>query len=111
MDISTMNYVFPNDLHAHWTLMIVIYPYITGIVAGAGINISGSTGNVTITNAGVHSINGATGAITNVARLNEGNTFSVRQVMNVGATMSDLYVVSGVTLASTTITLVNTNPK
>ena len=33
MDI--LNFVFPNDLHAHWTLMIVIYPYITGVVAGA----------------------------------------------------------------------------
>ena len=32
-----MNYVFPNDAHAHWTLMIVIYPYITGVVAGAFI--------------------------------------------------------------------------
>lgn len=32
-----MNYVFPNDLHVHWTLMIVLYPYITGIVAGAFI--------------------------------------------------------------------------
>ncbi len=31
------NYVFPNDIHVHWTLMIVLYPYITGIVAGAFI--------------------------------------------------------------------------
>lgn len=31
------NYVFPNDLHIHWSLMIVLYPYITGIVAGAFI--------------------------------------------------------------------------
>lgn len=31
------NYVFPNDLHIHWGLMIVLYPYITGIVAGAFI--------------------------------------------------------------------------
>lgn len=31
------NYVFPNDLHVHWSLMIVLYPYITGIVAGAFI--------------------------------------------------------------------------
>ncbi len=30
-------YVFPNDLHVHWSLMIVLYPYITGIVAGAFI--------------------------------------------------------------------------
>lgn len=31
------NYVFPNDFHIHWSLMIVLYPYITGIVAGAFI--------------------------------------------------------------------------
>jgi len=31
------NYIFPNDLHVHWSLMIVLYPYITGIVAGAFI--------------------------------------------------------------------------
>ena len=31
------NFVFPNDLHVHWGLMIVLYPYITGIVAGAFI--------------------------------------------------------------------------
>lgn len=34
---EALNYVFPNDQHAHWTLMIVIYPYITGVVAGAFI--------------------------------------------------------------------------
>ena len=31
------NYVFPNEIHVHWSLMIVLYPYITGIVAGAFI--------------------------------------------------------------------------
>ncbi len=31
------NYVFPNDIHVLWSLMIVLYPYITGIVAGAFI--------------------------------------------------------------------------
>jgi len=35
--VEAINYVFPNDIHAHWTLMIVIYPYITGVVAGAFI--------------------------------------------------------------------------
>ena len=34
---STTGYVFPNDLQVHWSLMIVLYPYITGIVAGAFI--------------------------------------------------------------------------
>jgi len=33
--IEQLNYSFPNDLHIIWSLMIVIYPYITGIVAGA----------------------------------------------------------------------------
>jgi Ni/Fe-hydrogenase subunit HybB-like protein len=33
--LETIGYVFPNDLHIHWSLMIVLYPYITGLVAGA----------------------------------------------------------------------------
>jgi Ni/Fe-hydrogenase subunit HybB-like protein len=28
-------YLFPNDVHIHWSLMIVMYPYVTGLVAGA----------------------------------------------------------------------------
>lgn len=51
-------------------------------------------------NAIVTSINGSTGAITNVARTNEGNTFSVRQVMNAGITSSNLYVSGGATFAN-----------
>jgi Ni/Fe-hydrogenase subunit HybB-like protein len=31
------NFVFPNDLHVHWSMMIVLYPYITGLVDGAFI--------------------------------------------------------------------------
>lgn len=30
-------FLYPNDLHILWSLMIVMYPYITGIVAGAFI--------------------------------------------------------------------------
>jgi Ni/Fe-hydrogenase subunit HybB-like protein len=30
-------FVFPNEIHVHWTVMIVLYPYITGLVAGAFI--------------------------------------------------------------------------
>ena len=30
-------YVFPNDFEIHWTIMIVVYPYVTGLVAGAFI--------------------------------------------------------------------------
>lgn len=32
-----MNFLFPNDFHIMWSLMIVLYPYITGLVAGAFI--------------------------------------------------------------------------
>ena len=32
-----MNYVFPNEANVVWTVMIVLYPYITGLVAGAFI--------------------------------------------------------------------------
>ena len=31
------NYIFPNEFHITWTVMIVLYPYITGMVAGAFI--------------------------------------------------------------------------
>ncbi len=30
-------FLFPNDVHIHWSMMIVMYPYITGLVAGAFI--------------------------------------------------------------------------
>jgi hypothetical protein len=48
----------------------------------------------------VTSINGSTGAITNVARTNEGNTFSVRQVMNAGISAANLNVTSGATFTT-----------
>ena len=32
-----MDFVFPNEAHVTWTVMIVLYPYITGLVAGAFI--------------------------------------------------------------------------
>ncbi len=32
-----MNFVFPNEINVTWTVMIVLYPYITGLVAGAFI--------------------------------------------------------------------------
>ena len=61
-------------------------------VGGTGISVSGATGAVTFTNTGVQSLNGSTGAVTNVARTNEGNTFSVKQVMSAGITTSQLNV-------------------
>ena len=33
--LAEMQYLFPNDMHIHWSLMIVMYPYITGLVAGS----------------------------------------------------------------------------
>ncbi len=33
----TQGFVLPNQAHIYWTMMIVLYPYITGIVAGAFI--------------------------------------------------------------------------
>ncbi len=32
---ALVNFIFPNNAHVEWSLMIVIYPYITGLVAGA----------------------------------------------------------------------------
>ncbi len=47
MDQSTANlwpllkavtgYIFPNEIELHWGLLVVIYPYLTGLVAGAFI--------------------------------------------------------------------------
>ena len=34
---QSLNFLFPNDIHIMWSLMIVLYPYITGLVAGAFI--------------------------------------------------------------------------
>jgi Ni/Fe-hydrogenase subunit HybB-like protein len=36
-DITSLGFLFPNEVHVHWTLMIVMYPYVTGLVAGAFI--------------------------------------------------------------------------
>ena len=37
MHIATQGFLFPNDIEVLWSLMIVLYPYITGLVAGAFI--------------------------------------------------------------------------
>ena len=36
-ELLTSGFLFPNELEVHWSLMIVLYPYITGLVAGAFI--------------------------------------------------------------------------
>ena len=33
--LHTAPFIFPNDAHPAWSIMIVLYPYITGMVAGA----------------------------------------------------------------------------
>src|SRR5512142_1162038 len=34
---GVIGYVYPNEIEAHWTILIVLYPYLTGLVAGAFI--------------------------------------------------------------------------
>jgi len=36
-DVVTQGFMYPNEIHVLWSLMIVLYPYITGLVAGAFI--------------------------------------------------------------------------
>jgi Ni/Fe-hydrogenase subunit HybB-like protein len=36
-ELMTQGFVFPNELHVAWSVMIALYPYITGLVAGAFI--------------------------------------------------------------------------
>jgi len=37
MPHEVTGFLFPNDVHISWSLMIVMYPYLTGLVAGAFI--------------------------------------------------------------------------
>ncbi len=34
---AVVGYIYPNELEAHWTILVVLYPYLTGLVAGAFI--------------------------------------------------------------------------
>jgi Ni/Fe-hydrogenase subunit HybB-like protein len=36
-EVVTQGFIYPNEAHVLWSLMIVLYPYITGLVAGAFI--------------------------------------------------------------------------
>lgn len=74
------------------------------IYGGSGISVAALGGGITLTNVGVQSLNGATGAVTNVARTNEGNTYSVQQVMNAGLTAGG----TSTSLFSTSTTVQNT---
>src|SRR3972149_5322329 len=37
-------YIYPNEIEVHWSILIVVYPYLTGLVAGAFILASLVTG-------------------------------------------------------------------
>ena len=81
------------------------------IYGGSGISVAAASGGITLTNTGVVSLNGVTGAVTNVARINEGNTYSVKQVMNAGITASTLNVAGVAAFNANTgdISLLGTN--
>src|SRR5665647_3881350 len=32
-----VGFIYPNEIEIHWSILIVVYPYITGLVAGAFI--------------------------------------------------------------------------
>jgi Ni/Fe-hydrogenase subunit HybB-like protein len=34
---EVQGYIYPNEIELHWSILIVVYPYITGLVAGAFI--------------------------------------------------------------------------
>lgn len=34
---DVIGYIYPNEIEAHWSILIVLYPYLTGLVAGAFI--------------------------------------------------------------------------
>jgi Ni/Fe-hydrogenase subunit HybB-like protein len=34
---QVIGYIYPNEIEIHWSLLIVVYPYLTGLVAGAFI--------------------------------------------------------------------------
>ncbi|MBU2598959.1 MAG: polysulfide reductase NrfD [Actinobacteria bacterium] len=34
---QVVGFIFPNEIEIHWSILIVVYPYITGLVAGAFI--------------------------------------------------------------------------
>lgn len=74
---------------------------VTGIYAGTGISVSGNTGNVTITNVGVLSINGITGIITNVATTNTTQTFTQLQSFSAGISASGGTFYGGINLQNT----------
>jgi hypothetical protein len=103
---STWGYTFPASNGTSGQAMLTngsgqLYWGTVSSSSSSGVSsFNGLTGAVV----GVSSVNGLTGAVTNVARTNEGNTFSVLQVMNAGITSASLYVTSGTTLGTLSAT-------
>ena len=62
-----------------------------GLTNGSGIGLSVSGNTLTVSNTGVLSINGSTGAITNVARTNVDNNFSAPQTINAFGAVFGIY--------------------
>jgi len=75
---------------------------VSAAVAGTGISVSGATGSVTITNIGVQSFNGLTGAVTGVT-VGGTNTFTALQTFSSGISASGgSTFASNVSFSSTT---------
>jgi hypothetical protein len=80
----------------------------TSLVAGTGISVSASTGAVTVTNTGVTSVNGSTGAVTGLAQTygsgcvyENGQTISSNYTMttnNNGMSAGPITIATGVTV-------------
>ena len=70
------------------------------VSAGVGINVTRSGNSVTINNIGVTSVNGLTGAISNIAVTNNAQTFSGLQTFSTGITAANLFVSGGATFNS-----------
>src|SRR5512141_1522786 len=34
---QVVGFIYPNEIEIHWSILIVVYPYVTGLVAGAFI--------------------------------------------------------------------------
>ena len=62
-----------------------------GLTNGSGIGLSVSGNTLTVSNTGVLSINGSTGAITNVARTNVDNNFSAPQTIAAPGAVFGIY--------------------
>lgn len=71
---------------------------VVGLSAGVGILLGTSGNTFIITNTGVTSINGSTGAIANVAFTNAANNFSVLQVMAAGLSASGITLTGSLVL-------------